>query len=47
VVNTLTSNPRDSVIGLGLVVMGLPIYFLWVKRPQRLPDESYIRHPEP
>jgi len=47
VVNTLTSNPRDSVIGLGLVLMGLPIYFLWVKRPQRLPDESYIRHPEP
>ena len=33
VANTLVSNPRDSVIGLGLVLVGLPVYFLWVKRP--------------
>ena len=34
VTNTLVSNPRDSVIGLGLVLVGLPVYFLWVKRPR-------------
>jgi basic amino acid/polyamine antiporter, APA family len=33
VANTLVSNPRDSVIGLGLVLVGFPVYFLWVKRP--------------
>ena len=39
VANTLISNPRDSVIGLGLVLLGLPIYFrLARQRPQRIAD---------
>lgn len=34
VANTLVSNARDAVIGLGLVLVGLPFYFLWLrKRP--------------
>ena len=33
VINTLVSNPRDALIGLGLVLVGLPVYFLWVQRP--------------
>ena len=31
VVNTLISNPRDASIGLGLVLLGLPVYFLWLR----------------
>ncbi|MGH7712305.1 MAG: APC family permease [Gemmatimonadaceae bacterium] len=31
VVNTLLSEPRDAAIGLSLVLVGLPIYFLWVR----------------
>src|SRR5687767_11926112 len=33
VVNTLISNPKDASIGLGLVLIGLPVYFLWLRRP--------------
>jgi APA family basic amino acid/polyamine antiporter len=33
VVNTLISNPRDASIGLGLVLIGLPVYWVWLKRP--------------
>jgi APA family basic amino acid/polyamine antiporter len=36
VANTLASNPKDSVIGLGLVLLGLPVYFVWIKRPLRV-----------
>ena len=32
VANTLMTNPRDSAIGLGLVLVGLPVYFLWLRR---------------
>jgi APA family basic amino acid/polyamine antiporter len=40
VANTLVSNPGDSVIGLGLVLVGLPVYFLWVKRPGHLTEAA-------
>jgi hypothetical protein len=29
VVNQVAHDPRDSLIGLGLVAAGLPVYFLW------------------
>jgi APA family basic amino acid/polyamine antiporter len=35
VANTLVSNPRDAIIGLGLVLLGLPVYFLWLQRDAR------------
>jgi hypothetical protein len=25
----VVSEPRDSAVGLGIVLLGLPIYFLW------------------
>jgi APA family basic amino acid/polyamine antiporter len=31
VINTLLAQPKDAAIGLGLVLVGLPIYFLWGK----------------
>jgi APA family basic amino acid/polyamine antiporter len=35
VANTLISNPMDAAIGLGLVLLGLPIYLIWVRRSAR------------
>jgi len=32
VVNTLIEDPRDSVIGLGIILLGLPAYFYWRKK---------------
>jgi APA family basic amino acid/polyamine antiporter len=32
VVTQLLSNPVDSAVGLGMVLAGLPIYFLWSRR---------------
>jgi APA family basic amino acid/polyamine antiporter len=29
VVNQILGDPRESLIGLGLVVLGLPVYYLW------------------
>jgi APA family basic amino acid/polyamine antiporter len=31
-VNQIWAAPRDSVIGLGLLLMGLPVYFFWAHR---------------
>ena len=31
VANTWRSNPRDSAIGMGLVLLGVPVYWLWRK----------------
>src|SRR5262245_60312376 len=35
VVMQVTAVPRDSLIGLGMVVAGLPVYFLWSSRERR------------
>jgi len=35
VANTLVSDLKDSAIGLGLVLLGLPVYWLWLKRGQQ------------
>jgi APA family basic amino acid/polyamine antiporter len=29
VINQLRANPRDSAMGLGLILLGLPVYFVW------------------
>jgi APA family basic amino acid/polyamine antiporter len=35
VINTLIAQPKDAAIGLGLVLVGLPIYFFWGKTRSR------------
>jgi APA family basic amino acid/polyamine antiporter len=37
VVSQIMAVPADSVIGLGMVLAGLPVYYLWV-RPRRKPQ---------
>jgi APA family basic amino acid/polyamine antiporter len=32
VVNQLVSDPRESLFGLAVVLLGMPVYYLWVKR---------------
>ena len=32
VVNQLIADPRESAIGLGLVLSGLPVYWLWTRK---------------
>ena len=32
VANQIVSEPRDSIIGLGIVALGLPVYYLWAGR---------------
>ena len=34
VVNQLVSDPRESAIGLGIVALGLPVFYLWVRQRQ-------------
>ena len=33
VANQIATTPVDSAIGLGMVVIGLPVYLLWARRP--------------
>jgi APA family basic amino acid/polyamine antiporter len=35
--STLRSSPRESGIGLGLIVAGLPFYFYWKRQKRDLP----------
>jgi len=32
VVNQCLANPRDSVLGSALLLLGLPVYFVWSRR---------------
>jgi APA family basic amino acid/polyamine antiporter len=32
VVSTLLKSPRESLMGVGLVALGLPFYFFWKRR---------------
>jgi APA family basic amino acid/polyamine antiporter len=32
-VNQVAANPRGSAVGLGLLLVGLPVYFLWSRQP--------------
>ncbi|MFQ5638948.1 MAG: APC family permease [bacterium] len=32
VINQVLSNPKDSLIGLSFVLVGLPVYYVWVKK---------------
>ena len=35
VVNQIISDPKESLFGLSLVLIGLPVYYLWSKRKRR------------
>lgn len=35
VLSTLLKSPRESLMGLGLISLGLPLYFYWRRRPAR------------
>jgi APA family basic amino acid/polyamine antiporter len=40
VINTLLEDPRDSAIGLGIVLLGLPAYSYWSKRASQEPEPT-------
>jgi APA family basic amino acid/polyamine antiporter len=35
VVNQILSDPKESLFGLSLVLVGLPMYYLWSKKMRR------------
>jgi len=35
VANQIVSDPGESLLGLSLVLSGLPVYYLWSKRTRR------------
>jgi basic amino acid/polyamine antiporter, APA family len=35
VLNQVRANPRGSALGLGLILLGLPVYFVWSHQPSR------------
>jgi APA family basic amino acid/polyamine antiporter len=45
VANQIVSEPRESLIGLGIVVLGLPVYYLWARRSlnRKSPDAQSDR----
>ncbi len=40
IVSTLRSSPRESILGLLLISLGLPFYFYWKKRRSTLDSRS-------
>jgi len=42
VVNQVRANPRGSAFGLGLILLGLPVYFVWShRRSQKATADAY------
>jgi APA family basic amino acid/polyamine antiporter len=35
VLNTLVENPRDSLIGVGIVLIGIPAYWYWTRKTKK------------
>jgi APA family basic amino acid/polyamine antiporter len=38
VLNQVISSPSESIFGLSLVLLGLPVYYLWANKPQEEPS---------
>jgi len=38
VLSTLHDSPRESIMGIGMIVVGLPFYFYWKNHPGRSPQ---------
>ena len=36
---TIWDNPKQSAIGLGLILIGLPVYLIWARRDRRMNEE--------
>jgi APA family basic amino acid/polyamine antiporter len=42
VVNQCVADPRGSAVGLGLLLLGLPVYFVWSRRvPKEAPTDAH------
>ncbi len=41
--NTLKERPTESLIGLGILALGLPAYFFWRREPPRRPGADAAR----
>jgi len=44
VLNTLVENPRDSLIGVGIVLIGIPAYWYWARKTKK---ERILDHSRP
>ncbi len=40
VVNTIIEDPRDALVGLGIIFSGTPLYFYWKKAASKPPEEK-------
>lgn len=43
VVHQLVSEPKDGLIGLGIVLAGLPVYWIWTRQSRHAADPSSAR----
>ena len=34
--NTISTAPRDALVGLGMIALGIPVFFYWKKHKSRL-----------
>ena len=44
-VNTLIEKPVESLAGLGLTLIGIPIYFYWKKRDNHAQEQNEPEEP--
>ena len=42
VANQVAAEPGDSMLGLGMVVIGLPIYYIWARKSYTGPTEEEV-----
>jgi APA family basic amino acid/polyamine antiporter len=47
VANQIASDPGESLVGLGLVLMGLPVYHFWARRGYQVRRRFHADIPEP
>lgn len=45
VANQVVAQPKDSILGLGLVLAGLPVYLLWARRGALRPTANPVTPP--